>query len=287
MQESTSEVSILIPTYNRAHLIRNAIESSLIQTYKCQIIVCDHGSNDETQKICESYGKSIKYLRREEDYGIHFCELESILASNGKFIHFCFDDDWMHPEFISKCMTLMDDSTGAVFTGFKNIQLKKSNQEYLKWDQIDSLQFNILPSWKVIPKVMARVISPSRALVRKKDALRCMYISTNLMSDSYYNGVGPDWLITAYPLFHYRKCAYIQNELVNFGVHESSITCDVVNKNEAKKTNSFKAAYRGAKLYLVISFLIKKIKLEKFIVFLELFFKIIKKILTKLNFKFL
>ena len=281
MQDPTSEVSILIPTYNRGHLIRNAIESSLMQTYKCEIIVCDHGSNDETQKICETYGKSIKYLRREIDYGIHFCELESLLASNGKYIHFCFDDDWMHPEFISQCINLMNDSIGVVFTGFKNIKLSRANKEYLNWSQIDILDSKILPSWNVVPKVMSRVISPSRALVRKKDAIRCMYISTNIMSDSYYNGVGPDWLITAYPLFHYGKCGYIKNELACFGVHEKSITCDVVNKSEAKTINSFKAAYRGAKLYLVISFLVKIIKLEKIISYIEFLFKIFKKISIK------
>ena len=47
-------VSILIPTYNRAHLIERAINSSLNQTFRCEIIVCDHGSNDDTYKVCKS-----------------------------------------------------------------------------------------------------------------------------------------------------------------------------------------------------------------------------------------
>ena len=80
-------VSILIPTYNRVNLIHRAIESSLNQVYKCEVIVCDHGSNDGTQELCLSYGEKIHYIRREKDYGIHFCELESIIASKGEFIH--------------------------------------------------------------------------------------------------------------------------------------------------------------------------------------------------------
>ena len=60
--EMRYSVSILIPTYNRSHLIERAINSSLNQTYNCEIIVCDHGSSDDTQTICKSYGK--KCLKR-------------------------------------------------------------------------------------------------------------------------------------------------------------------------------------------------------------------------------
>ncbi len=256
-----------------------------MQTQKCEIIVCDHGSNDETKEICESYGEDIKYIRREEDYGIHFCELESILASKGKYIHFCFDDDWMHPEFISQCLSLMSNSVGVVYSDYKTVKLDSSKGEYLKWEKIKKYKYETLPSWRFIPFVISRVISPSRALVRREDALRCMYMSTNLMSDSYYNGVGPDWLITAYPIFHYPKSVYIENKLVSFGVHEKSITCDVINKNEVNSLNAFRSAYRGAKLYLLVSIFIKKIKLEKIATFIELSIRFIKKFLLKSNFK--
>ena len=65
-------VSILIPTYNRSEFLDNAIKSSLDQTYECEVIVCDHGSDDKTPEICKNYGKKIKYIRRNNDYGLHF-----------------------------------------------------------------------------------------------------------------------------------------------------------------------------------------------------------------------
>ena len=49
------EVSILIPTFNRGNLIERAIISSINQSYKCEIIVCDHGSTDNTKTICHKY----------------------------------------------------------------------------------------------------------------------------------------------------------------------------------------------------------------------------------------
>ena len=51
------EVSILIPTFNRGHLIERAILSAINQSYKCKIIVCDHGSTDNTKDICQKYSK--------------------------------------------------------------------------------------------------------------------------------------------------------------------------------------------------------------------------------------
>ena len=49
------EVSILIPTFNRGYLIERAIESSLNQSYRCNVIVCDHGSIDNTKEICKEH----------------------------------------------------------------------------------------------------------------------------------------------------------------------------------------------------------------------------------------
>ena len=163
-----SEVSILIPTFNRKHLIRNAIESSLAQTYKCEIIVCDHGSNDGTFELCKSYGNKIIYIRREKDYGIHFCELEALLASSKKYIHFCFDDDWMHPQYIEASLRLMDSETGIVICNYKGVKLKKSNNDYLKWEELKKIKSSKKSSIRYIPFVMKSLISPSRALIRKR-----------------------------------------------------------------------------------------------------------------------
>tara|TARA_Y100001978_G_C23670533_1_gene423514 strand:+ start:561 stop:1409 length:849 start_codon:yes stop_codon:yes gene_type:complete len=271
------KVSILIPTFNRDRFINNAINSSLNQTFPCEVIVCDHGSTDRTQLICESYGDKINYIRRDIDYGIHFCELESILAAKGKYIHFCFDDDWMHPKFIETCINLMNENVGIVFSKHEVVNLFNAPQNKFEWDQDLNIKYQKIFSILWIPHVMQGLISPSAALVRKKDALQCMYMTTNLVTRNFYNGVGPDWLITAMPLFRYKNCVYISTPLIRFGDHEKSITMDALNSKDDEKLRKFRAAYTGARIYLLISSFIRFSRIEVIYFIIEELFRKIKR----------
>jgi len=273
-------VSILIPTYNRGHLIRRAINSSLEQTFNCEVIVCDHGSNDDTYEICKSYGKKINYIRRENDYGLHFCEIESLLAAKSDLIHFCFDDDWMHPKYIEKSLNMFNENVGMVYCDYELVDLEEDFIDEKKWKIKENI-FEIINSFSGGRKVFQGLISPSCALIRKSDAISCMYLTNNLLSNSSYSGVGPDWLMTALPIFKYKKCIHIKEKLVRFGFHKDSITIDAQKDFFSKKAKKFRAAYAGARLYLIISIIIKKLKIELIYFFIEESYRRIKLILRK------
>lgn len=62
------KVSIIIPVYNGANYLKEAIDSALSQTYKnIEILVINDGSNDngKTKRIAESYGDKIRYFEKE------------------------------------------------------------------------------------------------------------------------------------------------------------------------------------------------------------------------------
>lgn len=59
------KVSIVIPIYNGANYMREAIDSALTQTYSnIEVLVINDGSNDngETDRIAKSYGNRIRYF---------------------------------------------------------------------------------------------------------------------------------------------------------------------------------------------------------------------------------
>ena len=76
--------SIVIPTFNRAHLVTRAIESAINQTYPCEVVVCDHGSTDNTPDIMAQYQGKIRYIRREEDKGPIVCWRDGIEQATGE-----------------------------------------------------------------------------------------------------------------------------------------------------------------------------------------------------------
>ena len=66
---NTPDVSIVIPTFNRADLLGKAIDSGLSQSHPCEVIVVDHGSSDHTADVVAGYGEKIRYVRKNKDDG--------------------------------------------------------------------------------------------------------------------------------------------------------------------------------------------------------------------------
>ena len=95
--------SIIIPTYNRAHLISDTIRSVLNQTYSnWELILVDDGSEDNTREVVNSFGDNrIKYFyKKNEERSI--ARNFGIDKSSGKYISFLDDDDYYLPEFLSE-----------------------------------------------------------------------------------------------------------------------------------------------------------------------------------------
>ena len=62
--DNTDLISVILPTYNRAHLIKRSVESILNQTYEnIELIIIDDGSTDNTKEVIESLNdKRIVYI---------------------------------------------------------------------------------------------------------------------------------------------------------------------------------------------------------------------------------
>jgi glycosyltransferase involved in cell wall biosynthesis len=88
------KVSVVIPTYNRAAVVCNAIGSALAQTFTdLEVIVVDDGSSDGTAKLLrDSYGSRINYYY-QENQGVSGAWNKGISEASGEWIAFLASDD--------------------------------------------------------------------------------------------------------------------------------------------------------------------------------------------------
>ena len=93
-------VSIIIPVYNGANYLMEAIDSALAQTYKnIEIIVVNDGSNDDgaTEKIAKSYGEQIRYFSKENG-GVSSALNYGIQQMRGEWFSWLSHDDLYTPQ---------------------------------------------------------------------------------------------------------------------------------------------------------------------------------------------
>ena len=93
-------VSVIIPTYNRARDLKEAVDSVLRQTYQnIEIIVVDDGSTDETHEIMNSFtDQRIKYIKKKNERHPGKTRNVGLQAAKGEYIAFLDDDDLWLPE---------------------------------------------------------------------------------------------------------------------------------------------------------------------------------------------
>lgn len=114
------KVSVIIPTYNRAHLIERSIRSVLNQTYKeFELLIIDDGSTDSTKEIVESIKDNrIRYIRCEENGGAAKARNRGIAEAKCDYIAFQDSDDEWYADKLEKQMKVMLESskdTGLVY----------------------------------------------------------------------------------------------------------------------------------------------------------------------------
>lgn len=100
-------VSVVIPTWNRAREVPEAIASVLAQSYRpIEVIVVDDGSTDETPAVLDSYGGAIRVIR-QENAGVSAARNTGIRAAHGRFIAFLDSDDLWMPTKLERQVALM------------------------------------------------------------------------------------------------------------------------------------------------------------------------------------
>jgi len=106
----------VIPTYNRAALLPRAIESVLCQSCadRCDIVVVDDGSTDDTAAVAARYAPHITFLR-QANRGAGAARNAAIRAVRNEFVAFLDSDDWWEPDKTAAQLAAFCDCPAAGF----------------------------------------------------------------------------------------------------------------------------------------------------------------------------
>lgn len=118
------KVSVLIPAYNYAHYLGEAIESVLAQTYgDFEIIVMDNCSEDNTEEVVRSYTEKdarVLYFKNSSNIGMYRNYNQSLLYASGEYIKFLNADDTFEPTLLEKFVNVMEsDPSISVVTSYR------------------------------------------------------------------------------------------------------------------------------------------------------------------------
>lgn len=107
-------VAIIIPCYNYAEFLAEAIESALAQTVPCEVIVVDDGSTDGSAKVAARY--PVK-LVRQKNKGLPAARNAGIVKATGTHVLPLDADDTLHPDCVEKMLTA---NVGMIVRGLWN-----------------------------------------------------------------------------------------------------------------------------------------------------------------------
>ncbi|MBN1230667.1 MAG: glycosyltransferase family 2 protein [Anaerolineales bacterium] len=110
-------VSVVIPTYNRADLILETLDSVFRQSYRdYEIVVVDDGSTDDLKSVLQPYIQNgrIKYVY-QENAGLPAARNTGIRHSKGEWIAFLDSDDLFTPDKLKRQIEYLDAHPEAVF----------------------------------------------------------------------------------------------------------------------------------------------------------------------------
>lgn len=224
------KVSVIIPCYNQAQFLTDAIHSVLAQTYRdFEIIVVDDGSTDNTFQVASSFGGPVLCIR-QENRGLAGARNKGIQHAKGEFIAFLDSDDMWFPRYLAIML--------LPFSVFPTI-----GATYCGWQYVDSAG-RLLPrtNIRVVPPektysamVFMDFMIPSGVFVRRE-----CFDHLGLFDENLRVAQGcEDWDMWLRILSRYRMIG-VPQALVKYRVHSHNMSANLDQMERAKRAVIFK-----------------------------------------------
>ena len=232
-------VSIIIPTYNRAHLISETLDSILTQTYQnWECIIVDDGSTDKTNEVLSHYlkDKRFQYHQRPsvKPKGANSCRNYGYELSKGEFVKLFDSDDLMKSNLLEFQLNSF----------IKTTDVSICKLEYYDFDNNKSLGESTIYSNNLIEdyfvgKVVFYISGPLwlRTFLEKQKVLFDEKIS-NL----------DDWDFNLRMLYSNPVINYTDESLIQYRVYENSLSREIDKLNFKEIQSEFFAQEKHLEL---------------------------------------
>ncbi len=221
--------SIIIPTYNRADILKSAIQSVLNQKFNdWELIIVDDGSTDHTKEVIGSFDSAqMKYVYQENsERGA--ARNKGVLEASGKYVFFLDSDDLIYPDHLQHAF---EELKGLDFPAFFHIRYEEQFEE-------KKIQVKKLDSSTIKDEIERQNQFACQFFLRKDVALEHPFTTNRDLK------IGEDWevilkIAARYPLHFSNKVlsAIVQHADRSMQVANSDVILksrDILIKNLAK-----------------------------------------------------
>jgi len=156
------KVSVIIPTYNRLPMLKEAIHSVLKQDFEdFELIVVDDGSTDGTVEEIRKFGGRVRLLQHPENRGVSAARNKGILHAKGKYVAFLdSDDQWVKGK-LKIQVTFLDENPHYPLCYTDEIWIRRGKR-------VNPMVKHAKYSGWIFEKCLPLcIISPSSAMMRK------------------------------------------------------------------------------------------------------------------------
>jgi len=154
-------VSVIIPTYNRARMLKEAVDSVLDQDYPhIELIIVDDESTDTTAELLKTYGRDLTVISQKNS-GVSAARNAGIAAASGRYIAFLDSDDLWLPQKLTQQVQFLTLHPEALICQTEEIWMRDGRRvnPKLRHQKLSGMIFE--------PSLHLCLVSPSAVMIRR------------------------------------------------------------------------------------------------------------------------
>lgn len=214
-------VSVIVPCYNQAQYLEEALQSVLDQTYShWECIIVNDGSPDDTDKVAQEWlskDARFKYIQKENG-GLSSARNAGIDVAVGEWIQFLDCDDFLHIEKFERSLELVkEDVPSIVISNFNMFKVEKRVNIFRPGYCV--LKQELLNYWSFLMKWDVEFNVPIHCGLFHKSAFETIRFNQQLKAKE-------DWLFWIQVAKQIDKFIFLNYDLAYYRTHVSSMTKD-------------------------------------------------------------